>query len=65
MPDYPANSKKMSPNGDAVAIRTILPDEAKFANQQWLAAFSGWEGAQFKSYADVALWADVPETIDG
>lgn len=64
MPDYPANSKKVSPTGDAVAIRTILPDEARFAKQQWLAAYSGWEGGQHKSYADVADWPDVPEVTE-
>lgn len=64
MADYPAKSKKTSPLGDAVAIRTVLPDEERYRDQAWLVAYSGFEGAVFKSTGQVADWPDIPTVID-
>ena len=55
---YKQGDLKISPDRQAVAIRTIFPDEEPTGNMAWLAAESSGMSRHYRT-ADVADWTDL------
>lgn len=49
---------KISPDGKAVAIRTIYPDIEDFADRQW-GVMTVNNGGHYETHAGVADWTDL------